>query len=567
MTGSNVAGTARNSDEVRVDALVVGAGFGGLYMIHRLREAGFSVQGIDRAGDVGGTWYWNRYPGARCDIPSLMYCYSWSEELQREWRWSEKYATQPEILAYAEFVADRFDLRRSYQFDTVVTAATFDEASGDWRVETDRGQIFRARWLVMATGCLSVPRGADLPGSDRFRGLSLVTGEWPHEPVDFKGKRVAVIGTGSSAIQSIPLIAKDAEKVLVFQRTPNFSLPALNCPLTDEEVQMFREAFPAYRQALLSGDPGIELPPADWEPTDDELQQLVQLLWNGGGLVSTVQIPNLTRSERINDAASDFVRGKIREIVKDPVLADKLTPRGFPIATKRACVDTDYYETYNRDNVDLIDLNETPIIEITETGVKTSAGVHEADIIVYALGFDAMTGALTRIDIRGRGGELLRDRWKAGPGTYLGMAINGFPNMFTVTGPGSPSVLMNVITAAEHHVDFIFDALSRARAEGVTLIEARPDAQDDWVAHCNAEAEKTLFPRAASWYMGANVPGKPRVFLPYVGEGYKKRIDREAAEGYPGFVRENAVTGEPAAWNRWPGLPKRELNLTLGRDE
>ena len=524
------------ANETRVDAVVVGAGFGGLYMVQRLREAGLSVQGIERAADVGGTWYWNRYPGARCDIPSLLYSYSWSDELQAEWRWSEKYATQPEILRYAEHVADRYDLRSAYRFDTSVLAATYDAADDSWLVTTDKGDPVRARWCIMATGCLSVPRDPDLPGADRFRGESYVTGRWPHEGVDFKGKRVAVVGTGSSAIQSLPLIAADAAHVTVFQRTPNFSLPALNSPLTDTEIAEFRAAFPAYRELLRSGAPGIPLPPADWQPSDEELQQLVEQLWNGGGLISTVQIPNLTRDERINEAACEFVRGKIREIVKDPVLAEKLTPRSFPLATKRACVDTDYYATYNRDNVTLVDLNDTPIITVNEAGIETSAGQVDADIIVYALGFDAMTGALTRIDIRGKDGQLLRDEWAAGPVSYLGVAVAGFPNLFTVTGPGSPSVLMNVITACEQHVDWIMDAINHAQASGIRRMEAQPTAQADWVDHVRAEAEQTLFPRANSWYMGANVPGKPRVFLPYVGGDYKPRIDAEAAAGYPGFA-------------------------------
>ena len=520
----------------KVDAVVVGAGFAGLYMVHRLRAAGLTVQGLDVAADVGGTWYWNRYPGARCDIPSLLYSYTWSDEVRQNWRWSEKYATQPEILAYANYVADLYDLRRSYLFETRVTSSVFDEATGRWTVTTDKGQVFDAQFLVMATGCLSVPRDPDLPGAKTFKGAAYITGQWPHQPVDFRGKRVAMIGTGSSAIQSMPLIAQDAAEVYVFQRTPNFSLPALNAPLSDAEVAEFNANFPIYRELLRSGDPGIPVPPPGWKPSDEELAELVKLLWNGGGLVSTTMIPDLVRDERINNAAADFVRARIREIVKDPTLADKLTPRDFPIAAKRACVDTDYYASYNRENVHLVDLHDTPIEEITPEGVRTSDAVYPVDIIIYALGFDAMTGALVRVDIRGRGGVTLKDAWRDGPKTYLGLAVAGFPNLFTVTGPGSPSVLTNVLTAGEQHVDWIFDAITHVRATGASVIEATNEAQENWVAHVNDEADKTLYPRAASWYIGANVPGKPRVFMPYVGEGYKKRCDQIARDGYPGFA-------------------------------
>ena len=519
-----------------VDAVVAGAGFAGLYMVHRLREAGFSVQGLDAAAGVGGTWYWNRYPGARCDIPSLLYSFTWSDELRESWRWSEKYATQPEILAYAEHIADRFDLKRSFLFETKVISAVFDEATGRWRVETDNGAVFDARFCIMATGCLSVPKVPDLAGASTFKGEAYVTGRWPHAPVDFKGKRVAMIGTGSSAIQSMPLIAQDAAHVTVFQRTPNFSLPALNAPLTDPEIAAFEEAFPTYRELLRSGEPGLPLPPKGWVPTEAELAALVEQLWNGGGLISAVMIPDLVKNERINAAAGDFVRAKIGEIVKDPALAAKLTPNSFPLGAKRACVDTDYYASFNRDNVTLVDLRETPIVEITPTGVRTSEADYAADIIVYAMGFDAMTGALLNMNIRGRDGVALRDVWQEGPKTYLGVSVAGFPNLFTVTGPGSPSVLSNMLNSIEQHVDWIFDAIVHLRDNQATAIEATPAAQEDWVVHVNEEADKTLYPRAASWYVGANVPGKPRVFMPYIGEGYKKRCDQIAADGYVGFA-------------------------------
>jgi len=525
----------RQPEKKSVDAVVVGAGFAGLYMVQRLREAGQTIQGFEAGEDVGGTWYWNRYPGARCDIPSLLYSYTWSDDVRLTWRWSEKYATQPEILSYAGFVADKYDLRRDFAFGTRVVSAVFDEASRRWTVTTDAGDVVDARYCIMATGCLSVSRGADLPGADSFKGESYVTGNWPHEGVDFTGKRVAVIGTGSSAIQSLPLIAEQAAQVTVFQRTPNFSLPAVNTALTEEEVELFQAAFPEFIKAVKAGEPGIPMPPADWVPTDEELKPLLENLWSGWGLVACAQVPNLMKDERINAAASDYVRGKIREIVKDPALAEKLIPRDFPLASKRACVDTNYFETYNRDNVSLVDLHETTIEAIVPEGVKTSDGVVEVDAIVYALGFDAMTGALNNIDIRGRGDQALKDLWAHGPKTYLGLMVAGFPNLFTVTGPGSPSVLSNMIMSIEFHVDWIADAITHMEARQARSIEATSEAQEAWVAHVNEEADKTLYPRAASWYIGANVPGKPRVFMPYVGEGYKVRIDEVAAKGYEGF--------------------------------
>ena len=526
---------APQQDKV-VDAVVVGAGFGGLYMVQRLREAGFSVQGIEAGGDVGGTWYWNRYPGARCDIPSLLYSYTWSDELQAKWRWSEKYATQPEILKYAEHVADRYDLRRSFLFDTRVMRAAFDEATNRWTVETDRGDRFLARHCVMATGCLSLPRDPDFKGADTFKGEAYVTGRWPHEPVDFKGKRVAVIGTGSSAIQSTPLIAKDAAHVTIFQRTPNYSLPARNQRLTDAEVAEFQAMFPAFKQMMKETGSGFPLPPEGWTPTAEEFDALIENLWNGMGLLSLISIPDVVRDEKANAAAAGYVRKRIAEIVKDPKLAEKLTPTDYPIGAKRACVDTNWYETFNRDNVSLVDVRETPITEITPTGVKTSDAEYPVDVIVYATGFDAMTGALSKIDIRGRGGRALNEVWAEGPKTYLGLQVAGFPNLFTVTGPGSPSVLSNMIHSVEQHVDWIFDAMENMREKGLETMEATPTAQEAWVAHVNEEADKTLYPKANSWYIGANVPGKPRVFMPYVGEGYKVRCDEIAAKGYEGFA-------------------------------
>jgi len=463
---------------VQVDVAVVGAGFGGLYMVHKAREAGLSVQGFEAGGGVGGTWYWNRYPGARCDIPSLFYSFTWSEELAREWRWSEKYAPQPEILKYAEHIADRFDLRSSFLFETRVESAVFDEATGRWKVKTNHGDEVSARWVVMATGCLSVPKTPDIPGADQFKGETYLTGLWPHEGVDFTGKRVAVIGTGSSAIQSIPLIAQQAAQVTVFQRTPNFSLPALNSPLADAEVEGFLDGFTIYRDMLRSGQSIFPAPPPDLRVRGEELEALKAGLWNGMGLMSLFAIPNLMRMPDLNDEVCEHVRDRVRQMVRDPEVAERLVPRGYAIGAKRPCVDTDYYDTFNRENVRLVDLRETPIETITETGVRTTAGETPFDVIVFATGFDAMTGALLKMDIRGRGGRTLGEAWAEGPKTYLGLMVAGFPNLFTVTGPGSPSVLSNMISSIEQHIDWIGGAISWADGRQARTLEADAPAQE-----------------------------------------------------------------------------------------
>ncbi|MFI4933511.1 MAG: flavin-containing monooxygenase [Caulobacterales bacterium] len=519
-----------------VDAVVVGAGFGGLYMLHRLREAGFSVQGFEAGDNVGGTWYWNRYPGARCDVPSLYYSYTWDEELQKTWRWSEKYAAQPEILRYAGHVADRFDLRPLIAFETRVLSATFDEAADRWRVITDRGDDISAHWLIMATGCLSTPRTPDIPGVETFAGEIYHTGAWPHEGVDFTGKRVAVIGTGSSGIQSIPQIAAQAEQVTVFQRTANFSIPARNTPLTERDIETFWKMYPEYI-GMVKG-PGMGFGGRSGElplPDDEAQRQRYEELWAIGGAGFLAAWGNLLTNIDVNERAAQFVRDKIAAVVKDPKTAQALQPRDHPLGTKRICVDIDYFETYNRPNVKLVNLRATPIEEITPAAVRTSEATYPVDALVFATGFDAMTGALLAIDIKGAGGADFRAAWAEGPKAYLGLAVAGFPNLFLITGPGSPSVLSNMINSIEQHVEWIIRCLEHLRAEGLARIEADADAQEAWVAHVRRVADKTLFPRAASWYMGANIPGKPRVFMPYIGVGYRKKCDDVAAAGYEGF--------------------------------
>jgi cation diffusion facilitator CzcD-associated flavoprotein CzcO len=478
-------------------------------------------------------------------VPSLFYSYTFSPELQQEWRWTEKYAAQPEILAYANHVADRFNLRPLIAFETRVVSARFDEAADRWIVTTDRGDEVRPRWLVMASGCLSTPRKPPIPGVDDFAGPTYHTGAWPHEGVDFTGKRVAVIGTGSSGIQSIPQIAKEAAQV-VFQRTANFSVPANNTPLSDKDIAAFWKMYPDYMKLVKGPGLGFGGNPANTlAATPQERRQRYEEYWGVGGAGFLAAWGGVITDAAINDEAASFVREKIGETVKDPKTAEALKPYDHPIGTKRICVDIDYFETYNRPNVTLVNLKETPIEKVTPRGVRTSDATYEVDVIVFATGFDAMTGTLLSIDIKGVGGRPLRDAWAEGPKAYLGLAVADFPNMFIVTGPGSPSVLSNMINSIEQHVEWITACVDHMRAEGLTRIEADEGAQQAWVEHVARVAAKTLFPRAASWYMGANIPGKPRVFMPYIGSGYRKKCADVAEAGYDGFALSRL--SEPAA--------------------
>jgi cyclohexanone monooxygenase len=535
------------------DAVVVGAGFAGLYMLHRLRGLGLSVRVFEAGEGVGGTWYWNRYPGARCDIESMQYSYSFSEELQQEWRWPERFSAQPDILRYANHVADRFDLRRDIRFGTRVTGVAWDEAAERWTVETDRGDRVTAPICIMATGCLSAARVPDIPGLSSFRGDTHHTGHWPHEGVDFTGKRVAVIGTGSSAIQSIPVIAEQAARVTVFQRTPNFSIPARNKPMDDAYDAEWKKEYPARRAKARTMRNGIYYNLNDksaMEVEEEERLREYETRWEAGGLAFMAAFSDLALNAESNGTAADFVRSKIRATVRNPAVAEALSPTTYPIGTKRICVDNDYFEAFNRDNVSLVDIRKTPIEEVTPTGIRTGDGAHhEADAIVFATGFDAMTGALLKAGIRGRSGLPLAEKWEAGPRTYLGLMTAGFPNLFTITGPGSPSVLSNMMVSIEQHVDWIADCIARMRARGVRTIEATQEAEDAWVEHANEVAHRTLYPQAASWYMGANIPGKPRVFMPYIGGVgvYREKCDEVAAKGYEGFRFSGASEAETAA--------------------
>jgi cation diffusion facilitator CzcD-associated flavoprotein CzcO/acetyl esterase/lipase len=536
----------------KLDAIVVGAGFAGLYALHRLRGLGLNVRVLEQGDGVGGTWYWNRYPGVRCDIESMDYSYSFSHELEQEWEWSERYPTGPEILRYLNHVADRFDLRRDVQLSTRVAQGHYDDTSGRWQIVTDAGARFSARYCVMASGCLSSVNRPDFDGLEDFEGDWYHTARWPQNGVEFAGKRVGVIGTGSTGIQLIPQLAKRADHLYVFQRTANFSMPAHNAPL-DPEIQQAAKAEYRERRRLaresLSGvprsHPGAMPQRSALEVSPEERRRVYERGWAEGGIAGVLLAFNdINVNAEANRTAADFVCSKIRQIVKDPATAQALCPTTHPIGTKRICVDIDYYETYNRANVTLVDVRSDPIVAITRRGVRTAGSEYQLDVIAFAIGFDAITGSLLEIDIRGRDGRSLKDKWSEGPRTYLGLATAGFPNMFFVTGPGSPSVLSNMVCSIEQHVDWIADCISSLREREVETIEATGDAEDGWVAHVADVAEATLFPRANSWYVGANVPGKPRVFMPYLGGvgNYRTRCDAIAANGYEGF----AVGGLPA---------------------
>src|SRR6185436_8956880 len=525
------------------DALVIGAGFSGLYQLYCLRDRlGLSVQVLEVAAGVGGTWYWNRYPGARCDSESHSYCYSFSEELMREWEWSERYPGPPEILRYLNHVADRFDLKRDIRFNTRVTSAHYDEKANLWRVTTDAGEVLTAQFLITAVGCLSSANIPDIAGHDSFAGHWYHTGQWPHEGVDFRGKRVGQIGTGSTGIQAAPVIAETAAHLTVFQRTANYSVPARNGPLTPEFLRYIKENTAEIRrvtQASVNGHPWFISDRLALQTPPEERQALYEAAWETGGLRFRAAFRDLVTNKAANDTAAEFIRNKIREIVKDPATAAKLSDFDHPYAAKRPPIDTDYFETFNRDNVTLVDVRAEPIERITPNGIRTRDAEYPLDIIVFATGFDGMTGSLLRMDIRGRDGLPLAEAWKAGPQNYLGMQVAGFPNLFMVTGPGSPSVLCNMPVAIEQHVEWITDCIAHMRKKGLTRIEPRNEAVESWVAEVNAAANATLLPQAKhSWYLGANVPGKPRVFMPYAGgmAHYRKICADVAARNYEGFA-------------------------------
>jgi cyclohexanone monooxygenase len=525
-----------------LDAVVVGAGFSGLYAIHLLHKQGLSLRAFEAGSGVGGTWFWNRYPGARCDIESLEYSYSFSDELQQQWHWPERYAAQPDILRYIEHVADRFDLRRHITLNTRVTGMAYDDGSGLWTVTTDTGETVRSRFCVMASGNLSLPRIPDFPGLKTFKGRVYHTGLWPHEPVDFSGQRVGVVGTGSSGIQVIPKVAEQAAHLTVFQRTANFSVPAVNRPMDPEAERARKADYARWRRLALTtgfGIAGYEPPVKTvYEDPPAERDRSYEKQWGVGGNIAFLSAyKDMLTDATANETAGDFVRRKIRSIVRDPATAEMLCPNDHLIGTKRLCLDTSYFDTFNRPNVKLADVRKDPIVTVTPTGVKTQKAEYALDTLVFATGYDAMTGALKEMNIRGSGGLRLNDKWRNGPRAYLGLMVAGFPNLFLITGPGSPSVKTNMLCHIEQHVDWVAGCIRWLRQRGIARIEARADLEDQWVAHVAEVANATLYPTANSWYTGANIEGKPRVFMPYVGGlgKYKDICDRVAQGGYQEF--------------------------------
>jgi cation diffusion facilitator CzcD-associated flavoprotein CzcO len=543
--------TAAHADGV-LDALIVGAGFSGLYQLHALRDRlGLNVLVVERGDGVGGTWYWNRYPGARCDSESYAYGFTFSDALYRSWEWTERYPAQPEVLRYLNHVADFLDLRRNIRLNTAVTSARYDAAANLWRVTMATGETLSATYLITAVGCLSSANMPDIQGLDRFDGAVYHTGQWPHAGVDFAGKRVGQIGTGSTGVQAAPVIAETAAHLTVFQRTANYSVPARNHPLDAGTRAQARDNRTAFRDAMRETHNGHAFRIADrsvFDVSDAERAAIYETAWDFGGLQFRATFRDLLQSTAANDTAATFIRDKIRQVVADPVRARVLSDIDHPYAAKRPPIDTNYFETFNRDNVDLVDLRQTPIVEIVPEGVRTTQGVHRLDVLVFATGFDAMTGPLLRLDITGRDGLRLANVWENGPQTYLGLQIAGFPNLFTITGPGSPSVLCNMPVPIEQHVEWITDCIAHLRAQRIARIEPTEDAMEAWGREVERAAHATLLPQAHhSWYLGANIPGKPRVFMPYPGGmvRYRAICEEVVAQGYEGF-RLDASAAKPA---------------------
>ena len=525
-----------------LDAIIVGAGFSGLYMLYRLRQNGIRARILEAASGVGGTWYWNRYPGARCDIESMQYSFQFDEALQQEWVWTERYASQPEILSYIEHVAERYDLKRDIRFDTRVIAASFDEAADQWVVQTAAGESISGRFFIMAVGCLSSTISPRFPGHDDFKGSVYHTGLWPHRKVDFTNKRVGIIGTGSSAVQSIPLIAEEAAHLYVFQRTANYVVPAQNHTLSTEETATLKSDYKGFRSRAKQRPAAFLFPfhtDSALSVSAEERHRRFEAQWRVGGLPFLGAFGDLLTNPDANRLITDYWKGKIRDVVKDEGVAKLLTPKGDVFGCKRLCAGTNYYETFNRANVTLVDVSgDNAIVRFTPTGLVAGGREYMLDAIVCATGFDAMTGSITRIRITGRGGVTIQDKWREGPGTYLGLAVPGFPNMFNMVGPGGPSVLATMVTCGEQHGDWIADLIVAMRQGGRTRVETTPEAEATWAREVADAASASLRSTCNSYYVGSNVPGKARVFMPYIG-GFPKYVeacDREAAAGYPSFV-------------------------------
>tara|TARA_B100000161_G_scaffold6299_1_gene4043 strand:- start:1435 stop:3060 length:1626 start_codon:yes stop_codon:yes gene_type:complete len=530
---------------VDVDVVVVGAGFSGLYLLYRLRKAGFSTRVFERGGDVGGTWYWNRYPGARCDVESLQYSYSFDEQLQQDWHWPEKFSAQPDILAYANHVADRFNLKKDIEFNVEVKASRFDENLKTWKITTNTGEEIDAQYFIMATGCISTTQIPNIKGLSDYVGNTFHTGDWPHEEVDFSGQSIAVIGTGSSGIQSIPVLAKQAKKLTVFQRTPNYSIPSQNEPMTKKYERSWKDVYSERRKEMRYSAHGSlkdlnDVPALSVD--EDQRQELYTKRWAIGGTGFLGSFNDLLTNADANYTAAEYVRQQIKRVVKDKETAEILCPRSYPIGTKRICIDTGYFETYNRENVKLVDISKKPIQRLVADGIIVDDQLYAFDSIIFATGFDAMTGSIFNVDIKGRGGLALKEKWNAGPKTYLGLMSASFPNLFMITGPGSPSVKSNMIMSIEQHVDLVIETLLSMRRRGLSVVEPELEAENKWVDHVQEVANKTLFPQANSWYMGANIPGKPRLFMPYIGGvgAYREICEEIVANNYRGFKFEKS---------------------------
>ncbi len=528
-----------------VDVVVVGAGFSGLYLLYRLRKAGFSTRVFERGGGVGGTWYWNRYPGARCDVESLQYSYSFDEQLQQDWHWPEKFSAQPDILAYANYVADRFDLKKDIEFNVEVKGSWFDENSNRWKITTNTGEDINSQYFIMATGCISTTQIPNIKGLSDYVGNTFHTGDWPHKEVDFSGQSIAVIGTGSSGIQSIPVLAKQAKKLTVFQRTPNYSIPSQNEPMTKKYERSWKDVYSERRKEMRYSAHGSlkdlnDVPALSVDK--HQRQEIYTKRWAIGGTGFLGSFNDLLTSADSNYTAAEYVRQQIKKIVNDKETAEILCPRSYPIGTKRICIDTGYFETYNRENVKLVDISKKPIQRLVTDGIIVDNQLYSFDSIIFATGFDAMTGSLFNVDIKGRGGLALTDKWNAGPKTYLGLMSASFPNLFMITGPGSPSVKSNMIMSIEQHVDLVTETLLTMRSKGLSVVEPELEAENKWVDHVQEVANKTLFPQANSWYMGANIPGKPRLFMPYIGGvgAYRKICEEIVANNYRGFKFEKS---------------------------
>ena len=530
---------------IDVDVVVVGAGFSGLYLLYRLRKAGFSTRVFERGGDVGGTWYWNRYPGARCDVESLQYSYSFDEQLQQDWHWPEKFSAQPDILAYANHVADRFNLKKDIEFNIEVKASWFDENLKTWKITTNTGEEINAQYFIMATGCISTTQIPNIKGLSDYVGNTFHTGDWPHEEVDFSGQSIAVIGTGSSGIQSIPVLAKQAKKLTVFQRTPNYSIPSQNEPMTKKYERSWKDVYSERRKEMRYSAHGSlkdlnDVPALSVD--EDQRQELYTKRWAIGGTGFLGSFNDLLTNADANYTAAEYVRQQIKRVVKDKETAEILCPRSYPIGTKRICIDTGYFETYNRENVKLVDISKKPIQRLVTDGIIVDDQLYPFDSIIFATGFDAMTGSIFNVDIKGRDGLALKEKWIAGPKTYLGLMSASFPNLFMITGPGSPSVKSNMIMSIEQHVDLVIETLLSMRRKGLSVVEPELEAENKWVDHVQEVANKTLFPQANSWYMGANIPGKPRLFMPYIGGvgTYREICEEIVANNYRGFKFEKS---------------------------